>query len=139
MLCGDALVLCNDKAKDGIRYVMKQKGAILSKTWVVSAQFYAAFKDGLYFELAKNSNEKAKQLYDALNEAGTEFLTPYTSNQIFPIMDKQIADKLFEKYDFLYWKRLDNNRVVIRLVCSWATKQEVVDLFIKDFNNIIKG
>ncbi len=139
MLCGDALVICNDDIKDSIRYVMKQKGAILSKTWVVSAQFLAAFKDGLYFKLAKNSNEMAREIYEALNSNGVKFQTPYQSNQIFPIVDKSLADKLFEKYDFLYWKHLDNNQVVIRIVCSYATKKSVVNMFIEDFLDIFKG
>ncbi len=139
MLCGDALVISNNSIKDSIRYVMKQKGAILSKTWVVSAQFYAAFKDGLYFTLARNSNEMAKIVYEALKANGVEFLMPYQSNQIFPIIDKEIADKLFEKYDFLYWKHLDNNQVVIRLVCSFATKKATVDQLVEDFVNLIKG
>ncbi len=139
MLCGDALIICNKQINNSIRYVMKQKGAILSKTWVVSAQFYAAFKDGLYFELASNANKMAKVIYDKLYENNVDFLVPYMSNQIFPIVDKEVANKLFESYDFLFWKHLDNNKVVIRLVCSWATKQEVVDKFVNDFLTIVKG
>ncbi len=137
MLFGEALVISNDDIKSSIRYVMKQKGAIMAKTWVVAAQFYTLFKDGLYFKLASNANTQAKYLYDELQNLGIEFFYPYSSNLVFPILKNSTTEKLFEKYDFLIWERLEDDKCVVRLVCSWATTKDKVVNFITDIKNIL--
>jgi len=39
---------------------------------------------------------------------------------------------LSQKYGFYIWQKIDENNSAIRLVTSWATKENVVDQFIED-------
>ena len=129
-LLGEAIVINNDKLKEDFRYHIKQKGAMLAKGKVIGIQFVELFKDNLYFELAKHSNKMAYKLSDSLSNLGYEFLTHPTSNQIFPIMTNEEIDKLKEDYGFNIERKIDNNKKAIRLVSSWATREDAVDEFI---------
>lgn len=137
MLMGEALVICNDIAKPGVRFLMKQNGAIIAKTWVVAAQLEAMFKDDLYFELAKHANKMANRLQTKLKELGVKLTGEFISNQVFIILDNNVIKNLLESYDFITWEKFDDNSSVIRLVCSWATKEEKVDKFIEDLSNLL--
>ena len=103
---------------------------MLAKGKVIGIQFVELFKDNLYFELAKHSNKMAYKLSDSLSNLGYEFLTHPTSNQIFPIMTNEEIDKLKEDYGFNIERKIDNNKKAIRLVTSWATREDAVDEFI---------
>jgi len=52
------------------------------------------------------------------------------SNQIFPIIPNENIEILKEKFDFYIWEKHDENNSVIRLVTSWATKEDSVDEFL---------
>lgn len=60
------------------------------------------------------------------------FLTDPVSNQIFPILSNDLIEKLNDKYSFYIWKKINDKNSVIRLVISWATKEEFVNQFIED-------
>ncbi len=137
ILLGEALIVCNDEFKKIIRYTMKQSGAILAKTWTIAVQFYALFKDGLYYELADNGVNQAKIMYDGMRELGFEFGYEFSTNTIFPIMDNDFIKKIGENYLFEEWEKVDSNRTTVRLVTSWATKESAVKEFLKDCREII--
>ena len=59
LLSGEAIVFKNKKMSEDFRYHIKNKGAMLAKGFVLGIQFERAFKDNLYFEIAKNANEMA--------------------------------------------------------------------------------
>lgn len=135
-LFGEALVICNEKLKEDFRYFIKQKGGLLAKGRVLGIQFEELFKDNLYFELAKHSNKMAILLKDALREKGYEFLTDSFTNQQFPILPKEVAEKLSEKYSFNIERVIDDKNIAIRLVTSWATKEKNVLEFIEYLKQI---
>ena len=60
------------------------------------------------------------------------------TNQIFPILDNSLIEKLREDYGFLTWAKYDEDKTVIRLVCSWATKEEAVREFGEKLTAYIK-
>ena len=64
-----------------------------------------------------------------------EFLSEAESNQIFPIFPNKIIEKLSEKYGFYVWEKVNKELSAVRLVTSWATKEEMVDKFITDLEN----
>ena len=135
-LMGEALVICRDSLKEDFRFHMKQKGALLAKGRLLGIQFLELFKDGLYFELATNANKMASLLRREISQAGYLFLTHSPSNQIFPILPNEIITKLQEKYSFYVWSQVDPEHSAIRLVTSWATKEDAVREFIEDLKGL---
>lgn len=133
-LIGEALVICRDSLKEDFRYFLKQRGALLAKGRLLGIQFLELFRDDLFFELAGHANRMAKLLKEGLEKANVEFLTSSPSNQIFPILPNQIIDTLKDKYAFLVWEKVNANHSAIRLVTSWATKEDEVLGFI----NVLK-
>lgn len=136
-LVGEALVISTDHLKADMRYYIKQKGALLSKGRLLGIQFEALFTNDLYFELARHGNRLAKMITDGFKDLGCEFMIDSPTNQVFPILDNRHIDKLMEDYEFYIWKEIDKNSSAIRLITSWATTEETVVQFIKDFTSII--
>jgi threonine aldolase len=135
-LMGEALVICRDSFKEDFRFHIKQKGALLAKGRLLGIQFLELFKDNLYFDLAKHANNMAKLLKVGISEEGYSFLTHSPSNQIFPILPDIIIEKLQEKFSFYVWQKVDDKNSAIRLVTSWATKDEAVLEFLQELKYI---
>lgn len=131
-LLGEAIVINNDALKNNFRYILKQKGALLAKGRIFGIQFLELFKNDLFFELAKHANIMAAKLAFAFKKQNYNFLTEPVSNQIFPILPNELIEKLHQKYEFYIWSKIDSNNSAIRLVTSWATKEEFVEMFISD-------
>ncbi|AWI04734.1 threonine aldolase family protein [Clostridium drakei] len=137
-LMGEALVICNDFLKEDFRFHIKQKGALFAKGRLLGIQFLELFKDDLYFDLARHANAMAKLLKEEIIAAGYKFLIDSPSNQIFPILPNKLIEKLQDKYSFAIWEKFDQDSSVIRLVTSWATKEEKVLEFIEDLKKFYK-
>ncbi|MDV3426216.1 MAG: low specificity L-threonine aldolase [Bacillota bacterium] len=135
-LLGEALVICEDSLKEDFRFYMKQKGALLAKGKILGIQFLELFKDDLYFDLARHANKMAELLRNSISSMGYKFLISSPTNQIFPIFPNKVIEKLQEKYLFYIWSKEDEFNSSVRLVTSWATKEDAVEAFIKDLKNI---
>lgn len=131
-LLGEALVILHPKLKTNFRFYMKQKGALLAKGSILGIQFLQLFKDNLFFRLAEHANLMARKLAQGIERQNFSFLLPPLSNQIFPILPNQLIKKLKPKYGFYVWEKIDTQNSAIRLVTSWATKEEAVQQFIDD-------
>jgi len=131
-LLGEAIVILNDELKNNFRFYLKQKGALLAKGRILGVQFMELFKDDLFFDLAKHANRMASKLADEIKKHNYKFLTEPVSNQIFPILPNKLIEKLNQKYGFYVWCKIDDKNSAIRLVTSWATKEEFVNQFIED-------
>ncbi|WML48558.1 aminotransferase class I/II-fold pyridoxal phosphate-dependent enzyme [Neobacillus sp. PS3-34] len=136
-LIGEALVICRDSLKEDFRFHLKQKGALLAKGRLLGIQFLELFRDNLFFDLALNANKMAKMLRDELGKANFTFLTHSPSNQIFPILPNKLIAELQGKYSFHIWQKVDPENSAIRLVTSWATKEEHVTAFIEDMKKLV--
>lgn len=130
-MLGEAVVINNDTLKPGFRFHLKQKGALLAKSRIFGLQFIELFKDDLYFRLANHANAMALKLSTTIEKMGFQFLSKSFTNQIFPIFAHDIIEHLSKAYGFYIWKKLDNKTSAIRLVTSWATKEEAVDSFLE--------
>lgn len=131
-LMGEALVICRDSLREDFRFHMKQKGALLAKGRLLGIQFLELFRDNLYFDLAKHANKMAYLLRDEISKGGFNFLVHSPSNQIFPILPDRLIKELQKNYAFYVWSKVDDENSAIRLVTSWATKEEAVLAFIED-------
>ncbi len=137
-LLGEALVITNPNLKEDFRFMMKQRGALLAKGRVVGLQFLALFENGLYYDLARNANAQAQKLKNALENYNVEFLTDSPTNQIFPILPNDLIEKLYRKFDFYIWKKVDQKHSAVRLVTSWFTQDEPVESFIAELKNFFE-
>ncbi len=126
-LLGEALVICNPDLKKDFRYAMKQRGALMAKGYVLGIQFEELFKDGLYFQLAAHANAMADKLKETFKALGCPMLTDSPTNQLFPIVDKEIAEILMERYGCECWQMGEEEKCCIRFVTSWATIEDEVD------------
>ena len=129
-LFGEALVFCNTALAEDFRYIMKQRGGMLAKGFLLGVQFETLFADGLYQEMGRHSTGLAVQLRDGMKALGVPFMCESPSNQQFPILPNQALDLL--RPDF-HWEEIgavDADHTCIRLVTSWATQQEAVDAWL---------
>ncbi len=125
-LFGEALVILNDELKDGFRFYMKQKGALLAKGRLLGVQFYTLLKDDLYEQIGKHENEMAMIIKQAFIEKGYKLYIDSYSNQLFVDLPQDMIQKIEEKYMITHIKKLDHNQERIRIVTSWHTDQKQV-------------
>ena len=125
-LLGEALVICCPPLKEDFRFHLKQKGALLAKGRLLGIQFYELFRENLFFDLAQHANKMATILREAFQDAGYSFLTHSPSNQVFPVLPNVLIEELQTNYSFIVWEKINETHSAIRLVTSWATKEEEV-------------
>ncbi|WP_447640161.1 MULTISPECIES: threonine aldolase family protein [Chitinophagaceae] len=135
-MMGEALVLVNPILNTGFSIIQKQKGATLAKSRFLGIQFAELLKGDLYVELARHANRMALKLAHAIQQAGFDFLVTPASNQLFPILPNLVIARLEEKFAFYVWKKVDADFTAIRLVTSWATKEDSVDMFIHELQSL---
>jgi threonine aldolase len=83
--------------------------------------------------LAKHANAMALKLGKGMQNLGFDFASEPVTNQIFPIMQKEIIDKLHKQYDF--HDKFGNptpDTKVCRFCTSWATEASAIDKFLGD-------
>jgi len=131
-LMGEAIIIKNKELKKDFRYAIKQKGGLFAKGRVLGIQFEKLFEDGLYCELAIHANKMAEKLKTELLKMGISFLTESSTNQIFPILKNDLIERLLDKYSFYIYKKIDDNKSAVRLVTSWATREEYINEFINE-------
>ena len=129
-LLGEAIVVNNNSLKVGFRHNLKQNGALLAKGRLLGAQFIGLFTENVYYKNGEHANRMAMKLANGIKEAGYSFQVESVSNQIFPILPNKLIDRLLENYQFYLWSASDNDCSSIRLVTSWATKEEEVERFV---------
>ncbi len=129
-LMGEAMVLVNHELQPHFFRVMKQKGAVLAKGFLLGAQFVALLKEGLYWKNACWANCMAAKLKNGLQDLGFEFFVDSPTNQIFPIIPNKLMPAIETLCKHEVWCKLDDDRTVVRFVTSFATKEKDVDEFI---------
>lgn len=129
-LMGEALVICNDTLKADYRYIMKQRGGMLAKGWLLGLQFETLFTNDLYFSLAQNANAMATRLAQGFADAGFGFFMPPVSNQIFPLLPLSLIKELSETFEFQLWGAPRGDLQATRFVCSWATPPQYVEALV---------
>ncbi len=133
LILGEALVVTNRKLNEDIRYAIKCHGGMYAKGFVNGIMFNELFTNNLFFDIAKQENLLAEKLYNELKELGINFLFEQETNQIFPIFNSNIIDKLANEISFEVWSK-EENITCIRFVTSFLTNSDDIDNTI----NIIK-
>lgn len=137
-LFGEAIVIVSDKLKSDFRYMIKQRGGMLAKGWLIGVQFAELMKDNVYLELADHANKLAQKMQSRLEELGISFFIKTSTNQIFPVLPNEMLEKLSEYIDYQIWEPYDETHTIVRFVTSWATDGKEVEEIIKLVENLIK-
>lgn len=130
-LFGEALVIVNEELKPDFRYMIKQRGAMLAKGWLLGIQFEELFQNNLFYTMASHANEMASRLKKALTDKGYSFAYDSCTNQLFPILPDEMIERLKKDFSFNMDRRIDASHSCIRLVTSWATTKEGIEAFIR--------
>ncbi len=131
-LFGECLVLINDDLKPDFRYHIKQKGAMLAKGRLLGLQFLALFKEDLYYKIGLHENKCAHIIKEGLITNHIPMYIDSPSNQLFPIFEKNIYQRLSQDYAMTEMFNVDEEHICVRLVTSWATPEEICHEFIND-------
>ena len=126
-LCGEALVFTGGCMPPHFITTVKQHGALLAKTRLVSQQFDALFTDGLYYEISRHAITMAMEMKKAFIAAGYELLMDSPTNQLFVVLENTQLAALEGKAKFGFWEKYDDTHTVVRIATSWATRMEEVE------------
>jgi threonine aldolase len=137
LLFGEALVICNPLLREDFRFIIKQRGGLIAKGFLLGIQFDALLADGLYFKLAAEANRMAALLRDGLTELGCDFEVEPQTNQLFPIVDAKTAEALSENVLFEVWHSLPGGMTSIRFITTWATTEQEIRDVLKLLNKLI--
>ena len=139
--CAEALVFMNPELGKDLAFIRKRAAQLMSKSRFVACQFEAYLKADLWLELARHANAMAERLKDGVcNSKKARLAWSPEANEVFVILDKQLASKLQAQGAVFYtWnpphakpELLNDNEQLIRLVTSFATEEAQIDRFICD-------
>jgi threonine aldolase len=129
-LIGEAIVINTPEFAKDFRFHIKQRGALLAKGRVLGIQFQELFGKDLFFTASRSANVLADKLSKAIVAAGYSLDSETETNQIFPILPNTLIEQLEQDFRFYNWQNHGDDHAVLRLVTSWATREEDVDRFI---------
>jgi threonine aldolase len=121
------VVIANRAIAEDFRYIIKQRGGMLAKGFLLGAQFDALMSDGLYFEITRKANAQADRIREALAERNVPLFMPGVTNQVFPILPDAVLAELGKEFTFSEIQRYDETHRVVRFCTSWATTDENVE------------
>ena len=125
---GEAVVISNSTIAEDFRYMIKQRGGMLAKGWLLGMQFEVLLEDDLYFKISRHANILADQLRDALLQKGYPITVESRTNQVFTVLPDCALAELGKEFSYSFWGKVDETRTAVRFCTSWASTQESVDL-----------
>jgi threonine aldolase len=129
MMSGEAVCFLKQGLSADFKYIRKQGMQLASKMRFISAQYIAYFRNDLWKKCAENSNAMASLLSAQLsNVPGIQITQKVQSNGVFVVIAYDVAEKIREHYFFYPW---DEKRSEWRLMCSWDTKGEDIEAFVR--------
>jgi len=135
---GEAVVFFDAELAGEFAYRCKQAGQLASKMRFLAAPWVGVLKNGAWLRYADHANQCAEILSRKLREIPeVNILMPRQANSVFVKIPQETADRLTAKgwhfYSFI-------GAGGSRLMCSWSTTEEMIDLFVDDLKkSIIKS
>ena len=129
-LMGEAVVFTHRNMPRHFLTIVKRRGALLAKGFLLGLQFDELFTDGLYTRIARNANVQADRIRKALVAEGYDMPLVNATNQIFVTLPNARYERLSHRVRMSFWERADDTHTVVRLATSWATTDEHVDRLI---------
>jgi threonine aldolase len=127
LLYGEAVVVLNPAASEGLLFLRKLDMQLTSKMRFVSAQLIALYGGSLWLESATHANAMAARLRAAVSGLPGVQLTQETqSNAVFAILPPGVADRVRESFRFYDWNPATGE---VRWMCAFDTTPDDVDAF----------
>ena len=124
---GEAVVISNPEIAEDFRYLIKQRGGMLAKGWLLGLQFEALFENDLYWEIAKHADCLADRIRETLSELGYFMPVCSRTNQIFVELPNRVLEAIGKDFTYALWEQTDADHAIVRFCTSWATTPESVD------------
>ena len=131
-LCAEAVIFFDKTRSEEFEYRRKKAGHLLSKMRFISAQLEAYLENDLWLANARRANALAKTLGDGLSAIpGITLANPVEANGVFAWMPKAMAAHLHSQGAAFYDWVTEPDRVLARLIVSFATPEADVAEFLK--------
>ncbi|THG33877.1 low specificity L-threonine aldolase [Glaciibacter flavus] len=134
MMFGEAIVVLEPSASDGLPFLRKMNMQLASKMRFISAQLIALLEGDLWLRNAFNANAMAARLRAGIELGiedgsmnGVSFSQQTQANGIFAILPDGVADRLRADFRFYDW---DAARNEVRWMCGFDTTPEDIDAFV---------
>ena len=133
-MLGEAVVVLNPEASEGLKFLRKLDMQLSSKMRFVSAQLLALLEGDLWLRNASHSNAMAQRLRAGIEAGladgtitGVAFTQPTQANGVFATVPDGVADRLRASFKFYDWDAAKNE---VRWMCSFDTSEDDVDAFV---------
>ncbi len=133
-MLGEAVVVLDPAAVDGVEFGRKALLQLASKMRFVSAQLLALWEGDLWERNARHSQEMARLLRGLIEKGiaagrirGVAFTQPTQSNAVFATLPDGVADTLRREFRFYDW---DATRGEVRWMCGFDTTVADVEAFV---------
>lgn len=134
LLFGEAVVVLNPEASDGLLFLRKLTMQLASKMRFVSAQLIALLSDELWLRSASHANAMAARLRAGLEAeiaagsiTGIHFTQPTQANAVFVTLPDGVADRLRQSFRFYDWNPATRE---VRWMCAFDTTEADIDAFL---------
>jgi threonine aldolase len=135
MLYGEAVVVLNPDASEGLIYLRKLNMQLASKMRFISAQLIALLTDDLWLRSATHANAMATRLRSSLEAGiaegriqGVGFSQETQANGVFATLPAGVADRLRQHFRFYDWDAAKNE---VRWMCAFDTTERDIDAFVE--------
>jgi len=138
-LAAEAVVFFDRAAAEHMGERRKRAGHLLSKHRFLALQFQAFLANDCWLRLARHANGMADRLASGLAAVGCPPVWPVEANLVFVLLPKAMEARLRAAGARYYVRRSDSlpggagigpEQALIRLVTSFATREDEVDRFI---------
>jgi threonine aldolase len=143
LIFGEAIVVLDPDASEGIGFLRKMDMQLASKMRFVSAQLIALLSDELWLRNARHANAMAARLRSGLEAEATAgrapglgFLWPTESNAVFASLPAGAGDRIRESFRFYDW---DAAGLQARWMCAWDTTEDDVDAFVAAVSRVLSS
>ncbi|KAI9021854.1 aromatic amino acid beta-eliminating lyase/threonine aldolase [Hyaloraphidium curvatum] len=139
LMAGEAVVVLN--RDPGMREMLpraaKQLAQMASKQRFVGAGFTEMFGTDLWWRNARHANAMARRLSEgiaAIPGWRAEIVQPTKANAVFARLPQDVIQPLQEEFHFYTW---DEDKHIVRLMCSWDTTEDEVDAFLRSVREAV--
>lgn len=128
LVLGEAVVVCDPDAVDGLGYLRKAAMQLASKSRFLAAQLVALLEDDLWRRSAARANAMAARLRRGLEELPDVRCTqPTEANTVLAVLPPGVAAAVRRRFAFYDW---DHRRGEVRLMCAFDTTEDDVDALV---------
>ena len=136
MMFGEAVVFFNKELSSCFPYIRKQGMQLASKMRYISTQFIAMLEGDLWLQNASHANAMAQKLAKGLGKIpGVTMTQPVEANMVFALLPERSIPRLQKEF---FFHRFDERRPEVRLVCSFQTTTEEIEVFLSAVRKAVR-